>query len=473
MAWLGSGRRPGTTHADPVEPGEWWAAEAGGFRPIKLLDLELCGPEIRPVSSSADDGRHGRARLLVRLHGVPLGEIDLETEHGVVSAGVAVDRAWDELGDGIAAHLAEDGLLGESQARAALPRPATPPRCEQERRDFARNAPPASVVIATRDRPEELARTLDDALRLEYPHFEVIVVDNAPATDATRRLVESRQEGEPRLRYVCEPLAGLAAAHNRGLEAAEGAVVAFTDDDVVIDPFWLVEIARAFELAEDVACVTGLILPAELETPAQLWIEDGVRVNKGHRPKLFDLGSNRPSGKLFPYAAGAFGSGANMAFRAETLRRLGGFDPATGTGTLARGGDDLAAFFTVIAAGHTLAYQPTAVVRHTHRRASEALRTQMYDYGAGLAAFLTKIVVDHPGRLPDIAWRIPFGAAHAVRSRARGPRGRMVGLPDGLVARERLGMLAGPAGYVIERRRRRALYTRHAHRAAPREPGRT
>jgi hypothetical protein len=147
-----------------------------------------------------------------------------------------------------------------------------------------------------------------------------------------------------------------------------------------------------------------------------------------------------------------------MAFRTETLRALGGFDPATGTGTRARGGDDLAGFFSVVAAGHTLAYQPAAIVRHAYRRDSESLRALMYDYGAGLGAFLTKIVVDRPELLLDIAWRIPFGAAHALRSRPSRRDGESHPLGNGLAARERLGMLAGPAGYLIERRRRRALY---------------
>jgi hypothetical protein len=80
----------------------------------------------------------------------------------------------------------------------------------------------------------------------------------------------------------------------------------------------------------------------------------------------------------------------------------------------------------------------------------------MFDYGAGLGAFLTKIMVDRPELVLDIAWRVPFGAAHALRSR---PSGRdATGLSKGLAARERLGMLAGMVGYLIERRARRQLY---------------
>lgn len=431
-----------------------------GFHPITLLELELSGPAIQVIGVPPGEDAPREGRVLVRLHGTPLGVVEVELEGTEHDREVVVNRAWDAFEAVIDAHLTHDGLFHEKHGRAALPRPVAPPRCVRERRAFAKGAPLASVIIATRDRPESLAATLADALALDYPRFEVIVVDSAPTTDAARRVVEEKRHASPDIRYVFEPLAGLAMAHNRGLAAATGEIVAFTDDDVVIDPLWLLELARAFELAEDVACVTGLILPAELETPAQVWLEDRVRFDKGYEPRLFDLGAHRPNGKLFPYAAGALGSGANMAFRTNALRALGGFDPATGAGTLARGGDDLAAFFAVIAAGHTLAYQPTAIVRHSHRRTAEDLRAQMFSYGTGLGAFLTKVVVDHPRLLPSLAWRIPFGAAHTVRLRRPGSRGRMDGLPGDLAGRERLGMLAGPPGYLIERRRRRALYAR-------------
>ena len=442
------------------------AAEPAGFEPIQLLELELAGSEVGVAGRQEDGRRYRWARVLVRLHGAPLGAVDLELQDSAIAPEAVTECAWRTLGAAIDEHLTYDGLAPGPRTGASLPRPAVPPRCVRERQAFSAGAPLASVVIASRERPESLATTLDDVLALKYPRFEVIVVDNAPETDATRRLVELRSADAANLRYVCEPLPGLAVAHNRGLEATHGEIVAFTDDDVLVDRFWLLELARAFDLADDVACVTGLILPTELETPAQLWLEEWVRLNKGYEPRLFDLGSNRPGGKLFPYAAGTFGSGANMAYRTEALRAVGGFDPAMGTGTRARGGDDLAGFFSVVAAGHTLAYQPAAIIRHAYRRDSESLRTLMYDYGAGLGAFLTKIVVDRPGRLLDIAWRVPFGAAHALRSRPSGRNRNSRALANGLAVRERLGMLAGPAGYLIERRRRR----RSTRRADP-DPG--
>jgi hypothetical protein len=151
---------------------------------------------------------------------------------------------------------------------------------------------------------------------------------------------------------------------------------------------------------------------------------------------------------LFPYAAGTFGSGANMAFRAEALRALGGFDPATGAGTRSRGGDDLAAFFGVVAAGGTIAYQPAAIVRHYYRRDAAGLRRQVFDYGAGLGAYLTKLVVDDPRRALELGRRTGSGVVHVLRAHSRSGSG------NNLVGLELAGLLAGPAGYVSERLRR-------------------
>jgi glycosyltransferase involved in cell wall biosynthesis len=439
-------------HSDFHSP----AVFESGFAPIRLLEVELAEAEPRLISVNGNGPHYGSARVLVRMHGAPLGVVDIDEPDSEIDARIVADLARRELQAAVEAHLRADASERASSRSHGSGPPSTTPRCVRERLELRERAPFASIVIGTRERPESLAATLDSALALDYPRFEVIVVDNASTTERTRELVGSRYADAPTICYVREALPGLAAAHNRGLAEARGEVVAFTDDDVLVDRLWLLELARGFELGDDVACVTGLILPRELETPAQLWLERWVRLNKGYEPKLFDLRAHRPPGKLFPYAAGTFGSGANMAFHTETLRSLGGFDPATGTGSRARGGDDLAGFFSVLSAGHTLAYQPAAIVRHAHPREAESLRRLMFDYGAGLGAFLTKIVVDRPDLLLDIAWRLPFGAAHALRIRPSGRDG--TGLSKGLAARERLGMLAGVVGYVIERRARREFY---------------
>ena len=389
------------------------------FEPFLVAELDLADPWIEVIDWHAKGRSYRRARVLVRLRGTPLGTIDVARGESIA------DHVRQKLGAALAAQLERD-----EEAKSSTP---------------AADASLTTVVIATRERPERLAATLDSVFALEHPRYEVIVVDNAPRTPATRKLVERRRADGLQLRYVREPRPGLALAHNRGLREARGEIVAFTDDDVDVDSRWLLELARAFEWERDVACVTGLIVPAELETAAQVWLDERVGLNKGYEPRLFDLGRNRPRDTLFPYAAGTFGSGANMAFRTEALRALGGFDPATGAGTRSRGGDDLAAFFGIVASGATIAYQPAAIVRHYYRRDVAGLRRQMFDYGAGLGAYLAKIVADDPVRLLDLGRRAPCGASHIVSARSSPSRS------NDLAARELAGLLTGPARYVRER----------------------
>jgi hypothetical protein len=140
-----------------------------------------------------------------------------------------------------------------------------------------------------------------------------------------------------------------------------------------------------------------------------------------------------------------------MAFRASVLSSIGGFDPLLGAGTPTRGGDDLAAFHAVVAAGHRLVYEPGALVWHRHHRAYRSLRNGMFGYGAGLTAYLTKTVFDRPASGLDVARRIPAGCRRAFHPRSpknvRAPRT----FPRELKWRERAGMLAGPFLYARSR----------------------
>ena len=79
--------------------------------------------------------------------------------------------------------------------------------------------------------------------------------------------------------------ARLAAAHNCGLQLAKGAIVAFTDDDVLVDRYWLTEVVKGFQADTGVACVTGLIMPTELQTPAQVALESHGHFSKGFQQR--------------------------------------------------------------------------------------------------------------------------------------------------------------------------------------------
>ncbi|MFJ8433136.1 glycosyltransferase [Kitasatospora sp. NPDC094019] len=423
--------------------------------PARVMDLDLD----RPGGPWAP-GRSGPARrpdravpsvvALVRRAGRPLGLVALGPD-GASSTGSTGSTDW---ADGGAVDLrarlvaAAERKFGPGAGGAPTPAPAD------------RTPPTVTVVVCTRGRPTLLADSLRALLRTDHPATEILVVDNAPEDDSTERLIRGLAPG--RLRYLREPVPGLARARNRGLAAAHGEIVAFTDDDTLADPAWVGALAAAFRADPRIACVTGLVVPAELDTEAQALFERYCGFGKGFAPRDWSRRTDAAD-PLFPFAAGRFGTGANMAFRTGALRRLGGFDPATGAGTPTRGGEDLLAFLGVLAAGHTLAYRPEAVVWHRHRRTRTELEAQIRGFGIGLGGYLTAAVVHRPALLAELLRRIPAGTRHALRRAAAPTVPAAPAHSDGAAGPRtdpelaRLGRIElralplGPAGYLVGR----------------------
>ena len=143
--------------------------------------------------------------------------------------------------------------------------------------------PAISLIVCTRHRPEALKRCLMSIAQAEGLD-EVLVVDNDPSDPATRRIVD----GFPQITYLAEPRAGLSIARNAGLAATRGDIVLFTDDDVAIEPAWPLAMVRAFD-EPNIMAVTGLVLPAELESAAQIAFEQELGgFGQGFRAMDFD-----------------------------------------------------------------------------------------------------------------------------------------------------------------------------------------
>jgi GT2 family glycosyltransferase len=333
--------------------------------PVALVELELD----RPVVSLDGLGPAVAAEALVRRQGEPVGWVRLPVMGGSCPA-EAILAALD---------------------RVALP----PPRPTAASRELS-----VSVAVCTRDRPEELARCLDSLDRVEYAAFEVLVVDNAPSSEATRLLVERRG---PRTRYVREVRPGLDWARNRAIAEASGEVIAFTDDDVEVDPGWIGALVSSFAADETVAAVTGLVLPSELETEAQVLFERYRSFGRGFTPRRIAPSTRGAIARRYG-AAGDYGTGANMAFRRTLFGRIGHFDPALDVGTPTRGGGDLEMFFRLLKAGQVLVYEPRAIVRHRHRRSMEALKGQIEDHGVSFSAYMVRSALAYPDERWGFAW---------------------------------------------------------------------
>jgi len=422
---------------------------------IRLVEIDIAEP-IPSVSlqDSVKGCRYKSAQVMVRVYGCAIGYADLLADGDGVSASSVAEQIWEQRSTEIRGFFDRNGLPAPDDLTLAGcgPGETAVPFVEMRRRVLA-SPPSFSVVIATRDRPESAAETIDAVLALEYPDFEVIVVDNAPTTDATKGVVKEAMAHDSRLRYVREPRPGLSRARNCGLGLATGECVAFTDDDILPDPHWLTEVARGFASGDKVGCVTGLIAPRELETRAQILLERAWAPNRLFVPRLFDLGEHRHENPLFPYAAGLMGGGgANMSFKTDVLRGIGAFDEALGAGTPARGGEDLDALYRIIMAGYQVAYEPSAIIYHAHYPDYETLHRQLYGYGFGLSAYLTKTMLSEWRRLGRLVSLVPRGILYAFSPTSHKNRHRDGSYPRQLAWHEFWGMVNGPLGYLRSRR---------------------
>lgn len=312
--------------------------------------------------------------------------------------------------------------------------------------------PKISVVVPSNfARPDQLRRCVERLIELDYPDYEVIVVDNRPGNVPPANI--------PEVRVVREPHPGISAARNRGIEVATGEIIAFTDDDVVADRRWLRALAERFAREPDLSVVTGLVVPLELETTAQVLFHQSSRggIDRGFDPLTFErVGRFRVLRRALRdgteqvgslYETGEFGFGLNMAFRAAVLREKGGFDVALGTGTPARAGEDLAMLVELLAAGHQVAYEPGAIVQHSLRATLAELEHQIHGYRIGFTAMLTAITLRDPRHLIGLAAVLPTW----LRS-LRGPSSaKQLDRPEeysSLARAELRGMLAGPLAYL-------------------------
>jgi GT2 family glycosyltransferase len=319
-----------------------------------------------------------RARILVRDAGRPIGYVDVDV----------VDRPR------VGPSFQVGDLLRGLRTLPVPPIPRTAPE----------TTPHITVVISTRDRAESLRASLGAVLRVDYPDFDVIVVDNAPSTSDTRDVVA--EFADPRIRYLLEPAPGLSQARNAGLLAATGSIVSFTDDDVVMDPGNLRALADAYARDADVICVGGLVPSGELRTPTQMYFDGRVSWGRILVSRVFRLREAQPDLPLFPFALGAFGTGANSSVRRDAALALGGFDAALGVGTKTGGGEDTDMYVRALYSGAGMANEPAAIVWHRHRADEAALRSQSIGYGIGLGAFAMKLLTQ-PRVAAGVLRRLP------------------------------------------------------------------
>jgi GT2 family glycosyltransferase len=299
----------------------------------------------------------------------------------------------------------------------------------------------ATIVVCTRDRPEALKRCLASLLDQTHKPEQIIVVDNASRDDQTRKVASAAG-----VDYVREDRAGLDVARNTGAQKAIGEIIAYADDDVRLHPRWLERLVAAFD-EERVMGVTGLVLPAELESAPQVIFERQWGFGRGFCRVDFDTTFlERSRAKGCP--VWRIGAGASMAFRRCAFEKVGYFDERLDVGAAGCSGDS-EYWYRLLTAGWTCRYEPSAVAFHFHRRDAEALARQIFAYMRGhTAALLVQFERHgHLGNLRRIVWSLP--ASYALRAVNRFQHG--VDETNCLLVHEVKGAFSGIVYYVGKR----------------------
>jgi glycosyltransferase involved in cell wall biosynthesis len=319
-----------------------------------VVDVEL-SPDGRAHGERVDIT--GPALVIARDSGVPVGSAFVPP--GVTAAGPLDDVVEWRHGDVLA---------------PAAPEPVS-----------------VTVAVCTRNRPELLERCLRAIQRAVAVagvevDVSILVVDNA--SDDERPAEMARSLG---VEVAREPVPGLDVARNRAVAASRGDVVAFVDDDVVVDPTWLRTLARTFGRHPEAVAVTGGVLAYSLATEAQAMFEGCGGFFKGWRAGPLEAAMRRD----LPFDP-SIGVGCNMAFRRRALVAAGPFDEALDTGAPLAGGGDLDMLLRMAKLG-TVVYEPAAMARHEHRSSLDALAAQYRSWGLSWGAVLHKWYRRSPG----------------------------------------------------------------------------
>jgi glucosyl-dolichyl phosphate glucuronosyltransferase len=253
-----------------------------------------------------------------------------------------------------------------------------------------------TVILCTYNRHASLSRALESVAASAMPgavDWEVLVVDNN-SKDETRAVAEDFCRRFPnRFRYLFEPRQGKSYALNSGIREAKGEILAFVDDDVIVEPTWLQNLTSSLHDNEWAGSGGKILL--ERTSPAPRWLALDGPYSLAGVLVLFDRGDKPCQLDWAPY-------GTNMAFRKATFDKYGGFRTDLGPNTKNEiRGEDTEFGRRLMSAGERLRYEPRAIVYHCvpeKRLRKEYFLNWYLDFGRGL--------VREWGAGPDI-WGIP------------------------------------------------------------------
>jgi hypothetical protein len=237
--------------------------------------------------------------------------------------------------------------------------------------------PLISLIICTRNRAEQLSRSLKAVEKLIFDGAWQLVVVNNGSTDKTELIIsEFKKNSSLNITYVYEPVPGLSRARNAGVSNAEAEILAFTDDDCYPAENFLADVVTCMTEREVDFC-GGRVL---------LYDNNDAKITVQEASESFSLepGDFLASGLII---------GANIAVRKSAIISIGGFDERLGAGTRYSAGEETDVMRRLLNKGMRGFSDPRIVIYHHHgRQSKDEIRGILKNYSKGRGASMVKLL---------------------------------------------------------------------------------
>lgn len=371
---------------------------------IKVIDIELS----QGIATIEDLEKHRKLQALVRLFGTPIGYVKVPIRGGIVTGQTLSQIILEQHNNQIISQLLYNGLststatkeIGQFEDLLTL----SPP-------EYKGPLPLVSVAICFNNSISDLTITLNSLKHLDYPHLDILVVDNTLDGKAEKPIATQY----PDIRYVRELCPGIDWARNRAILEAKGDIIAYTNSGVLVDSGWVKALVKVFAEDANVMAVTGLVTPAELESESQILFEKKGGLSRGFESRRYQIAPRSKMPHAFLHSPERFGTGFNMAFRRSLFAEIGYFNPALDVDIDVQGNGDLEIFFRIIKEGYGLVYEPSALVYHKECRSDNELRSHSKN-NAGIYSALLCSAINYPDeRLPIFRMGLVKTVAYLVK----------------------------------------------------------
>lgn len=241
-----------------------------------------------------------------------------------------------------------------------------------------------SVIIVTKNRPEKLLNCIKSLSQNDFYPFEIIVIDQSKTISNINHVIKNNHYAF-QFKHIHSKKIGKSKGLNEAISLSISPILAFTDDDCVVDKNWLQNIYKIFQKDKKIVGIFGRTLPYQPQKHKGLTC-----------PCTFDHKIACHITKPCKHWE-EIGFGNNMAWRKSFFDKYGKFKEWLGPGSIGNGAEDAEIALRALINKQTIFFNPKMLVKHDKWLTREAMHKQELSYACGEIAcygYLAKKNID-------------------------------------------------------------------------------